>query len=135
MNEPPSCSSIAQQLGERAVLGRYIRFQPRSLAEFVTRLGKLAKSVERERGIQAYSRVGGVELLRGAVGVERALEVAAAEVQVAAIVERRGVARVELENGVELALRDVEDPVARVEGADLQPGVDVLRIGGESLPV
>src|SRR3954462_8268991 len=111
--------SVPKQFCERTVLSRYIGFEARGLAESVTRLAELAEAIESERLVHANAGVVGVELAGAAVGVECALEVAAAEVHVAAVVERGGVARVDLEHGVEFALGDVHDAVARVQDADL----------------
>jgi len=73
--------------------------------------------------------------MRSGRSVERALEVAEAKEHVAAVVECGSVARVLLEDRVELALCHVDDAVARVDDADLQARVEVLRIGGERLAV
>src|SRR3954462_8521877 len=118
--------SVPKQFGERTVLPRYIGFEARGLAEFVTRLAELAEAIESERLVHANAGVVGVELARAAVGVERALEVAAAEVHVAAVVESGGVARIEFKHGVELTGRDVHDAGTRGQDADLHAGFDVL---------
>src|SRR5687767_3810945 len=129
-----SYSLVAEQLSKAAVLGE-VGLERARLAELDARLRQLAEAVIGECGVEPDAAVRGVGLLRYAVGFQRALEVPLAERQVAAVVERRRVARLLLEDDVELFLGDIHHAVARIDDADLQARVEVLGIGGEGLAV
>src|SRR6185369_17401888 len=79
---------VAQQLGKAAVLRRQAGVELRRFLEFGASLGQVTKPVIGERGINADSAVAGIDFLGGAIGVERALEVASGEIEVAAVVQR-----------------------------------------------
>src|SRR5262249_7906038 len=70
---------VAEQLGEARVLSAELGLELRRLAKLGPRLGQLAEAIVRERRVQPDAAIARIGFLGDAIGLERALEVAAGE--------------------------------------------------------